>query len=298
MDVVVVVLVLVDAVLIVAAVRHTSGNSLGRQLPYQVTSSPSGTPIETGTPAQTPAASVTPVAHDATLLSFDSASDGWRAVAGCARKARLAQTTDGGRTWQRVNLPVPHVLRIDLTAPDSGWVVGAAANCQAEFFSTADGGKTWAPSAGLGQAWVVLNNRLRRPAGTIAAPCGKGAPVEAVAPASVTVAIVMCGSGLLNTADGGVTWTPVGAFPGGGQAVAAALEPGSNGQGLALVTGTPGCAGLAVARTDDAGGSWQAGPCLTALRAPATVSLAANGSGYAVGGGKSVTTTDSGVSWS
>jgi hypothetical protein len=287
MDVVVVALVVVDAVLIGVAVHHGAGSSIGAAVSYQVSSPQSGSP----------AAQAAPIAHDATLLSFESASTGWRATGGCARRAHLTSTTDDGRTWQPVSLPAPHVLRIDLTAPGSGWIVGATAGCLPEFFSTADGGKTWAPSAGLGQAWVVLGNRLRRPAGTMAAPCGKGAPVDAIAPASVSIALVTCGSGLLDTSDGGATWAPVAAFPGAGQAVTAALVPGSSGRGVALLRGVAGCDGLAVARTDDAGGLWRTGPCLSALRYPATVSLAADGSGYATGSGKSVTTKDAGASW-
>ena len=234
-----------------------------------------------------------------TLLSFSSATTGWRATAGCTRSADLVATTDGGRSWQSVAAPVPHVLRIDMTGPTSGWLVGAATGCNPEFFETSDSGASWTPVAGLGQAWIVLGkDRLRLPSGTVTAPCGKHEPVKGIAPAGTQVALVVCGSGVSSTADGGASWSPVGALPDGGHAIAAALVPGSAGRGVALVTGATGCGATQVVRTASAGRTWTAGTCLTSIEPPAAVSLAADGAGLALGAHGAARTTDAGGSWS
>lgn len=281
-----------DVVLVVAAARHASGSPAVDPIP-----------VEYFQPTTTPTALLSIPAVRApetrsTLLSFSSATNGWRATAGCTRAAGLVATTDAGRTWQSVSAPVPHVLRIDMTGPESGWLVGATTGCTLEFFETSDGGASWTAVAGLGEAWVVLKDRLRLPSGRITVPCGRHKPVKGIAPAGTQVALVVCGSGLSTTADGGVTWSPAGVLPDGGDAVAAALVPGSAGRGVALVTGATGCAATQVVRTSNAGRTWSAGTCLTSIVAPTSVSLASDGAGLALGAHGAARTTDVGRSWS
>jgi photosystem II stability/assembly factor-like uncharacterized protein len=306
MNVLLALAVAADCLLVVAAIHHTRSGSTSIQaaadvgldlgVPTTEPSSPSATndaAVEPVSGAPSPASGIAP-----SLLSASSAIDGWRAEPGCGRAPHLAATTDGGKTWHRLKSPAAHILRIDMTGAAAGWLVGADSTCTPSFFSTADGGATWAPSAGLGQAWVVIGNRVRVPDGAIGSPCGKGATAESITAASVTAALLVCSSRLLETTDGGVTWKPVAAYPDGGVAAAAALVPGSAGRGVALLTGATGCAGLSVLRTANTGKRWQAGPCLTALQAPAAVSLAVDGSGYALAGNASAETTNAGTSWS
>lgn len=306
-----------DGLLIAAAVHHTrsapaSGQYAGIQaltagLSADGSSSAGGVDTASGATAAAglgagigaglgTAADAVPI-----LLSASSATDGWRTRPGCHRAPHLQATSDAGKTWRPLTSPAAHILRIDMTGPTSGWLVGADASCAPEFFSTTDGGATWTAGSGLGQAWVVIGHRVRTPSGQISNPCGAagaGGRAQLVTAASVTAALLMCGSGVLETTDGGATWAPVAVYPSGGQAVAAALVPGSAGRGVALLSGATGCAGLSVVRTADTGKSWRAGPCLSALHAPAAVSLAADGSGYALGGGASEYTTDAGATWS
>jgi hypothetical protein len=194
--------------------------------------------------------------------------------------------------------PAQHVLRIVRTGPTAGWLVGTNDTCAPTFYSTSDAGRTWAAAAGLAQAWVAIGSRLRLPSGGYATPCGSGAAPVGVAPASLTVAIASCRSGLLTTADGGLKWAAVAAYPHGGRAVAAALEPGTAGRGVALLTGAAGCDGLAVVVTDNAGARWRAVQCLAGMRPPAGVSLAADGSGVVLAGRRTAHTVNSGERWS
>ena len=288
-------LVVLDVPLIVAAVQHGHGRADAAPVATVAVadaSASASTPTESG--------SVVPrVGHrsKSLLLSFSGASDGWRAHPGCKVSPHLAATTDGGRSWEPLSAPVPHVLRINRTGPAAGWLVGADASCAPAFFSTADGGKTWAAGTGLAQAWVVIGRQLRLPSGTISRPCGKGAALELVTPASVPVALVQCESGLLTTTDGGESWRPVAAFPYGGRAVAAALMAASSGRGVALLSGATNCAGVAVVRTQDAGEHWHGGTCLASLQPPIALTLAADGSGYATGAGGVARTQDAGKTW-
>jgi hypothetical protein len=284
-----------DAVLIIAAIHHATGSAAAGPMLSGLTKSPASiaaSPTTSTSVSNPPAPAVVPP-----LLSFSTASDGWRAEAGCTRAARLAETTDAGRSWHRLAAPARHVFRIAMTSPTAGWLVGANATCTPLFYSTADGGKTWSAATGLGQAWVVMSHRLRLPSGSFAAPCGQGNAVGGVTAAGTEVALVVCGNGLFTTSDGGVMWAATAPLPQGGQPVAAALVPGSAGQGVALVKGVAGCSGLEVARTGDAGRSWKAGRCLGSLSAPVAVSLAPDGGGVAIGVHGAARTTDAGATW-
>lgn len=292
-------LVAIDIPLIAAAVHHGHGPAVEQPAATAVTVADSSTSTSPSPPTPADSGRVVPTVtrHQPTLLvSFSGADSGWRARAGCKRAPHLASTTDGGHTWQPLHAPAAHVLRVTETGAGAGWLVGADASCTPAFYSTVDGGQTWAAGTGLGQAWAVIGRRLRVPDGAVARPCGKGR-AEVVAAATVGTAVLQCSTGLVTTTDGGTSWKPVAAFPDGGEPVAAALVPGSDGTGVALLTGADGCGGLAVVLTTDAGKGWTSGPCLSGLAGPAAVSLAPDGSGYALAGKKSVRTADSGKTW-
>ncbi len=71
-------------------------------------------------------------------VSFVDAQTGW---AGSAK--RLWATSDGGKTWQEINLPdgvAPLLAAIDLRTATDGYLL----TFKGDLFTTADGGKTWA----------------------------------------------------------------------------------------------------------------------------------------------------------
>ncbi|HWC35171.1 MAG TPA: hypothetical protein VG650_10125 [Mycobacteriales bacterium] len=289
-------LVLLDVPLVVAAIHHGRGH--GGELPSA--SAAAQAPVQPSIAPPTPetAAVTARRPRQPVMLSFSGPLSGWRVHPGCGRAPHLTATTDGGKHWRALQTPAAHVLRIVQTGATTGWMVGADAQCVPAFLSTSDGGATWTAGTGLGEAWVVIDQRLRLPNGTTTAPCGPNEQLGAVAPASVTLALVACSSSLLVTTDGGASWNPVGRFPQGGQAVAIGMVPGSAGKGVALLTGSKGCpAGLAVAATDDGGDRWHSGGCLDALRPPAAVSLAVDGSGYLLAAGGAARTMDAGRTW-
>jgi hypothetical protein len=285
------VLVAIDVPLVAAAVHHGQGPGLSSDL-TTVADSVASTPTS-------PAAAVSPVRpvwHPVTL-SVSSAADGWRARVGCKQAPHLEATTDGGRTWAHVKVPTPHVLRVNQTGTGSGWIVGADASCTPSFFSTVDGGTTWTAAAGLGQAWVVIGRQLRLPNGRLVEPCQPPERLKGLAAASVTAALIVCGDRLLATADGGLNWQPAARLPGGGRAVAVALVPAGDGQGVALVGGAAGCDGLLAVRTSDSGATWRGHVCLPQLQVPAAVAVAADGAGFALAGDRAVRTPDGGRTW-
>lgn len=253
-----------------------------------------------------PTASATPTSGATTpagtrrvadMISFSSLNDGWRARGGCDRSPHMRATADGGRTWTPVAAPAPHILRLQMTSASAGWVVGADASCAPTFYSTSNAGTTWVAATGLGQAWVVIGDSVRRPDGSKTAPCGRRVRPQALAAASTRAALVSCVSGVVRTKDGGSTWRPVATLPTGGQPIAAALLPNASGRGVLVVSGASGCSGLQVLRTTDLGSSWTAAACLDALAAPASVSLAPDHAGVIVARGGVARSTDSGRSW-
>jgi photosystem II stability/assembly factor-like uncharacterized protein len=289
--------VVLDVFLITAAARHVSASpAVDPDSVSFVTQRPiSPTPSTSVSIAPRPMGDV-----GYGLLSLSSTTDGWRAHAGCRVPARLAATADGGRTWHRMSAPVAHVLRIDMTGPGAGWLVGSGgdAGCVPVLYSTTDGGSIWSASTGLGQAWVPLGSKLRLPSGTTTAPCGSSKRSLQIAPADITVALVVCADQVLATSDGGLTWMPTAAFPDGGRPVAAALEAGGGGRGVALVVGAAGCETVEAVPTDDAGETWTSGTCLPHVQAPASIAIDAMGAGLVLSPSGLMRTTDGGRSWS
>jgi photosystem II stability/assembly factor-like uncharacterized protein len=299
MNLLLVAMVVVDVLLVGAAVRYMHRapallpSVAGRSVP--VTGVGLGDSAVAGNVSDGTATSSVPGVQ---LLSLSSASDAWRAVGGCDHAPALQATRDGGETWRKLKPPVAHVLRIEMTGVSAGWVVGADSACAPIFYSTADAGKTWTPATTLGQAWVVESGNVRTPSGAIAKPCGKQSAARSLAPSSTSVAFVVCSSALLVTTDGGLSWRPVGAFLQGGLAVGAALETGNSHAGVALLTGASGCSGLDIVRSTDIGMSWRQASCLVSVEAPAAVSIAPDGSGYVVGASGDARSPDGGASWS
>jgi hypothetical protein len=229
------------------------------------------------------------------LFTAASGTTAWRAHGGCVGTPKLSRTTDGARTWSALTAPAPHLLRIDLTGANTGWAIGAGAKCGSPtYYGTVDGGATWAASPTLGHVWLALHTGVRAPSGATTSPCDNHAAPRSLAPSGTTDALSICPTGVMRTTDAGAHWAPIGQVP-VGRSVIAAL--GAHGAGVLVLTGAPHCDGLRVLTTADVGTSWAKGSCLADAIEPASVAIAADGSGLLISAGRAYTTTDAGRHW-
>jgi photosystem II stability/assembly factor-like uncharacterized protein len=78
-------------------------------------------------------------------LSFVDAQHGWAMVKRVTNSAfswgDLFQTTDGGATWTKREIPVGD--RIRFTSPSDGWTAGGPVGCPNSLYVTRDGGISW-----------------------------------------------------------------------------------------------------------------------------------------------------------
>jgi hypothetical protein len=297
----VLVLTLADAVLVTAALHRSHRADPSAAVVAGATTQPtvSASPSSPTTPPATrqSGGQVVAVTDGANrLFTAASGTTAWRAHGGCAGTPKLSGTTDGARTWSPLTAPAPHLLRIDLTGATTGWAIGVDAKCGSPtYYGTVDGGATWAASPTLGQVWLPLHSGVRAPSGATTSPCGRHAAPRSLAPSGTTEALSICPTGVMRTTDAGGNWTPIGRVP-AGRSVIAAL--GAHGAGILVLTGAPHCAGLRVLTTADAGTRWAKGTCLTEAIEPASVAIAADGSGLLISAGRAYTTTDAGKHWS
>jgi photosystem II stability/assembly factor-like uncharacterized protein len=297
----VLVLTVGDAVLVSAALHRSHREDPSAAVVVRATPQPTVSPspsIPTTRPAtRQSGAQVVSVTDGANrLFTAASSTTAWRAHGGCTGTPKLSRTTDGARTWSALTAPAPHLLRIDLTGADGGWVIGVDAKCGSPtYYGTVDGGATWAASPTLGLVWLPLHTGVRTPSGATTSPCGHHTAPRSLAPAGTTDALSICPTGVMRTTDAGAHWASIGRVP-AGRSVIAAL--GGHGHGVLVLTGAPHCDGLRVLTTANVGSSWARGSCLADAIEPASVAVAADGSGLLVSAGRAYTTTDGGKHWS
>ena len=186
--VVIVILIIIDLVLVVLALQTTApqpattpGPIPTFTSPASPVPSPSGT-VTPGAAAASPsstastATAVTGVAGDR-MLSAVSATEAWRATAGSCDGAAplLEHSTDGGVTWNAVQLPASVQAIAGLRASTAQVAIlgatGTACTAQ-DFVSTNDGG-TWSPSSDPSVAGAgLLSGSVHLTSGsTVPAPC-------------------------------------------------------------------------------------------------------------------------------
>ncbi|OIH97600.1 hypothetical protein BIU90_13525 [Curtobacterium sp. MCBA15_001] len=179
MAVVVVALVVLDVVMIALALARTAPESNGTPGPVPTfTSSPMATASATASSApptsgSTAAAGSTGSRH---MLTASDAENAWRASSGsCAdRSATVERTTDGGASWQPVDLggDVRTVLALRADGATISAMTGTGDTCTPVVRTSVDGGSTWvvAPAGAAGAA--VGPDGLILSSGVIASPCG------------------------------------------------------------------------------------------------------------------------------
>lgn len=241
-----VVLVMLDFILVAAAIAHRAAAPAGAPLATigSLDRSPSSPAIRSPSPS--------PSAGSGRALPVDLAADGTalRAVApgSCsAGGARLQWSDSGGARWRDVTSPARQVLRVQVAGGGSAWLAGADQRCQLRLWNTADGGRTWTLGDPVG-AWSLLAqpsaSQLHAPTGLVRSPCATGVATVDLAGLSETNAVLLCSNGnLYATQDGGSTWRPAATWPG---ARAVAADP--TGQPVVLRSGVAGCAGVELDR--------------------------------------------------
>ncbi|HYM15705.1 MAG TPA: hypothetical protein VEZ14_09105 [Dehalococcoidia bacterium] len=193
-----------------------------------------------GTPVPTVPARAPDLRFGVTDMSFIGPDRGWvLGVSGVA--SEVLYTNDAGRTWTKQYVGAIIGSRIDFVDPAHGWVVGRAActaapgpGCDGVVLATSDGGATWKRSsptaewltdvsfvdAADGWALAIQNcNRcqvahlLRTIDGgatweTTVLPSGRYESRPRALFRFGSSGIIVTGSGILVTHDGGTTWIP------------------------------------------------------------------------------------------
>jgi photosystem II stability/assembly factor-like uncharacterized protein len=229
--------------------------------------------------ARRPAPAVPPLIDDATLHDVQLLGDryGWAV----GDRGAVWQTTDGGRTWQRVLCPGDGSLRSVCFLTDRvGWIVGGGirpygGGQSGVVLRTEDGGETWIHQqrADADRLLPVLHHVQ-----FFSLQSG-----VAVGESSETVP-----TGVLQTSDGGATWQPLGGSMSRGWRAGGLLEPD-----VGFVAGPQG------RFTSIAGGQVQPEPPgASGMRGFVGGVLRADRRGWLVGeGGLILTSSDAGTSW-
>lgn len=232
----------------------------------------------------------------APLLAALGSSRALYATSGCHGATAMIGTANGGAKWSVLASPAQHILRVQIIDETHAWVIGADSSCRPTYYAIAATSGGWVPSSSVGPRWFLERKGIHLPNGRVSTPCGTSSPSPvALATAGSQRALVLCPKGLFRTDSGGRNWNPTGAVP-YGHPVNLALTSG--GHGALLIDGAPGCKGLRVALTSNAGKSWQPGSCLDSLKSPAGIALSSTGAGLAtIGTTYTYQTSDFGATW-
>ena len=217
------------------------------------------------------------------------------------------RTTDGGSTWFLATANAPNLVTVHdvhFATPTLALAVGQSASNAPVFLRSTDAGVTWNPvSSGV----TSVSFGVSFGSATVGAAVGVGGDItytadggqtwaratapalvglESVAFASASVAVAVGANGtILRSTDSGMTWSALPAVS------------SSAGQSIKFVSATTGffASGDGLRRSDDAGLTWTAVPGTVGLR---DLDFGDALHGVAVGQtGKSVVTSDGGVTW-
>jgi hypothetical protein len=222
-------LVIVDIVLVIAALRITGQSSATETPVTDVTAGPTGSdrapsPAETTpTPSNSAPSTTTSDADPANVpgvpttgvISALNGDVAWRATVGsCGSGGATVQvTTDGGKTWRNRTSPYPVVTRIQAVDATRGFVVGADGSCSMGVRNTTDAGATWPSTAPLADTLARDAKdpaKVHAPGDRTVAPCDSAAVVD-LARSSPTAAQVLCADGTIRSStDDGRTWPEAG----------------------------------------------------------------------------------------
>jgi photosystem II stability/assembly factor-like uncharacterized protein len=280
-----------------AAPDETIDSGAGR-LPTGTSSATSS--IEPSVASPSPSISETAAAsNERVLLSVTTtAKSAARAVAGDCDSggAVLELSDDGGKTWRQVDVPARSLLRVKAVSTTEAWVVGTDTSCKPRFIRTTDGGRTWVTKVSTAGAWHLLPaaaRRLHAPNGNVDSPCRAAAPATDLAVSDNTTAAVLCSDGQVHTTrDAGATWARAASTTGG-----TALAFLGRQVGFAAAPGGAGCDGTLVARTTDAGTTWQERGCADGAAGAVTLAFSTTTAGLMATAAKVWQTEDAGRTW-
>jgi photosystem II stability/assembly factor-like uncharacterized protein len=237
-------------------------------------------------------------------LSMVDSTIAFLAVPGdCRGTSTLERTTDGGKNWTPVSPPVPEILGLDPKSAESLHLLGADRDCGVGSYSTGDVGKQWlGPEPVTGQ-WYRrpdTTQQIVTPSGGAPNPCAdSNRDVISIAPVDNKTAFVLCVDGAVeSTTDGGKTWTNPATVDG-----AVALAWADANQGWLLTIDRTECPGLQVRVSVNAGQTWTSGGCVgglglvTASSQRPSIAFADLEDGMVTVGGKTLVTTDGGMTW-
>ncbi|WP_310889902.1 hypothetical protein [Clavibacter capsici] len=301
----VVAFLVVDLILVSAAVTRTGGgsSSSGTAAPAPSASTAPAAEAPAPTPTPTPTASPTPSAAASTavqaptvFLAAGNAEVAWRTTAGSCtgEPARIQTTIDSGRTWDTRStgtFDARRILALQVESPDVGSIVAdVTAACSRTTLQSFTGGEFWrdAPAQTAGTAYVdpAEPRTVRLVQGQQDAPCDDAVQVVD----SGQAAAVLCGSGALHVRSGSGDFRRVDA-PG-----TLALALGADG---ILTAGTSGsCAGTSVGRIVPASGAVSVLGCAKAVPTSGSVAISAAGRDVWLLTGDAVSiSTDGGATW-
>jgi hypothetical protein len=221
------------------------------------TSAPTVSTTETGTPSDSsssePETSTTtkqpttePVPVSALVTALD-ATVAWRGTAGtCDRGgSTLETTTDGGATWSEVTPPARALVRVQPLDEKRVFAIGAGADCSLQQYVSPDTGATWDAPTSVAGNWA---RRLDDPTKVVTpkdsgAEACDGAVVLDLSRTASTDAQALCANGdVVETTDGGSTWSAAGSATGS----VALANLASGGTYVARISDS--CAGVEVTR--------------------------------------------------
>jgi len=286
-------LLLTDVTLVALALR-------GRVSASDAPAAPTATAVQ-GTPQPMPSVTpnkrrrVKPEPQPAPVLDLTASGVALRAPRGDCRTRRAEATlsTDGGKTWRTVRVPLRGLLRVSVTSATDAWVVGLNDRCSPALARTRDGGRTWARHH-TGGTWHVLPGPRARHlhAGhrNVASPCPPGA-LDHIAVVEFSAAVAVCADGRMHaTRDGGRSWNRRGTVPKGAQVSFDADR------GFAAAHSRS-CPGVAVLASTDGGRHWRARGCVNGAKPPAAVVFSNASRGLLVTGDHAYATRNGGRSW-
>ncbi len=240
----IVVLVIVDLIAIVLAVRHTNQDPPNDNHSAVTQTSPPTSP-----------ATENPVAAAPTGLSVSGTSIVRFSAGACdsSGKAGIEVSSDRGATFAAAALPdgATRILSVDLTSATALSLLGETKACKPVQWTSNDAGKTWQkePTA---VGWYVEAGKVGTPEGAV----DPGCTAVSVSVVSDRNAKVACTSGSIRgTDDAGKTWVALGRLDGVSGTVFVTV-----GTGFALAK-TPQCAAQSYS-TASAGGTWEPTSCL------------------------------------
>jgi hypothetical protein len=268
-----VVLVVLDVVLVVAALGINRGSAGATPTVTRVTdassapgvsSSPEPSTTGSASPSPSPSPSVsTPSATPAPaaavpverlLVAIDDRR-AYRVTTGtCANGgAAISVTSDGGASWDPRPAPLASISRL-IARPGSAvvYAVGAGTDCVATLQRSADRGESWTQAAPLADYFAI---DPRRP-GSVAIPgrgtveACSGRPVLDLAVDGGTLRVLCAGGRLRSTGAGATGWTDGPSLPG-----AVALTTTRTGPPRTYVArvGRPNCRGVDIVDVENPG---------------------------------------------